>query len=163
MLPSYVGTITNTTIIRIPIKQPVFHGKYLRVFSLRRFCFSEKNISGQKNMSPFFSEAYIMAIVMMLYKASVLVRFFVCEFFWLLCMTCLIYYNFNASNDFFFKIALYVHIYIYDIHYLDQRKKPTNHGMLCQSLPQKTHAKNQQDGMLRLFPYYRPAKRCIFS
>ena len=39
ILPRYIGTIINHE-IRIPINQPVFHGKYLRVFFVAQLVFS---------------------------------------------------------------------------------------------------------------------------
>ena len=48
LLPRYIGTIINHD-IRIPINQPVFHGKYLRVFfSWQKVGFSTNGMDAWK-------------------------------------------------------------------------------------------------------------------
>ena len=111
---------------------------------------SVKKLIGQKKLFPKkVAEAYIMAIVMMLYKASVWVMFFCVSsvvavfFLLLLCMTCMIYYHLYASNDFFFKKAF---------HMSHQQKSNQK-----QVLQKKTNQNNHPPGMFCLFPSYRPA------
>ena len=54
MLPSYVGTITNTTIIRIPIKQPDFMDSIWGFFPCSDFVSVKKHLRSEKHVPLFF-------------------------------------------------------------------------------------------------------------